>query len=440
MSGTTLEILLIFLLLVINGLFAMSEIAIISSRKVRLQQKAEDGNLSAKTALELANSPNRFLSTVQIGITLVGILAGALGGATLAEKLAVWLGQNKSLEEYSAGIALAIVVLLTTYFTLVIGELIPKRLGLLNPERVAMAAALPMRFLSKITSPVVKILSLSTDLGLKLLGASASKEPPVTEEEIRVLMEQGTRVGIFEEAEQDMIEGVFRLNDRLIDSIMTPRTEIKWLDLDETHQEILMEIQQSNHSRFPVAQENLDDVLGVLASKDFLEKMLSGEKFNIPDLLKPPLFVPDSMSTLKVLEKIKNAGVHEALVLDEYGGLLGMVTLYDILKAIVGVIPGPGDEDEPQAVQREDGTWLLDGLLSIDEVKEVLAVETLPDEDRIGYQTLGGFIMSQFGQIPTVGQHFEWNSMRFEVVDMDGHRVDKVIVSPAPILPEDLPI
>ncbi len=231
---------------------------------------------------------------------------------------------------------------------------------------------------------------------------------------------------------------VFRLNDRPIDSIMTPRTEIEWLDLDETPQEIMLEIKQSMHTRFPVAQDNLDNVIGILTAKDFLENMLSGEEFNINDLLQPPLFVPDSMTTLKTLERIKTSGVHEALVLDEYGGLLGMVTLYDILKAIVGEIPGPGDLPEPQAVQRDDGSWLMDGLLSIDELKEVLAVDALPDEDRIGYQTLGGFVMSQLGHIPNLGQWFEWNAMRFEVVDMDGRRVDKVLVSGIPTNSEDV--
>lgn len=432
MSSPALEILLIFLLLLLNGVFAMSEIAIVSSRKVRLQQKAEDGDTAAKTALDLANSPNRFLSTVQIGITLVGILAGALGGATLAERLALWLSKIQGLAQYSAGLAFAIVVLLTTYFSLVIGELIPKRLGLLNPERVAVAVAKPMRALSLLASPLVKILSLSTDLGLRLLGASASKEPPVTEEEIKVLMEQGTQVGVFETVEQDMVESVFSLADRPIDSIMTPRTEIEWLDLDETNEEILEEIKQSRHTRFPVAQDNLDNVVGMLSAKVFLEKMLAGETFNISDLLEPPLFVPDSMSTLRTLGRIKDAGVHEALVLDEYGGLLGMVTLYDILKAIVGELPGPGDSEEPQAVVREDGSWLIDGLLPIDEVKSVLDLEELPEEDRIGYQTLGGFVMSQLGRIPTAGQQFEWNGMRFEVIDMDGRRVDKVLVSKIP--------
>ena len=432
MNNSLVEITIIFLLLIINGVFAMSELAILSARKIRLHQKSEEGDTSARVALELAESPNRFLSTVQIGITLVGILAGAFGGATLAERLGVLLAQIDWLKPYATGVAFVIVVLLTTYFTLVIGELIPKRLALNNPEKAALAMAKPMRFLSRIAAPVVSLLSASTDFGLRLLGITPPAEPPVTEEEIRVLMEQGTQVGVFEAAEQDMVEGIFRLNARYIDAIMTPRTEIEWLDLSETREEILADLLSSNHSRFPVGMDNLDNVQGILRAKDFLEKLVAGEPFEIRDLLVPPLFVPDSMSALKVLELIKVAGVHEALVIDEYGGLLGMVTLYDVLKAIVGDIPGPGDDTEPEAVQREDGSWLLDGLLDIVDLKDILDVDELPDEDRIGFQTLGGFVMSQVGSIPTSGHSFDWNGYEFEILDMDGRRVDKVLVSKKP--------
>ncbi|MHB0922543.1 MAG: hemolysin family protein [Bellilinea sp.] len=440
MDNPFLEIAVIFLLLLLNGVFAMSELAVISARKVRLQQKSEDGNKSAKAALALAESPNRFLSTVQIGITLVGIMAGALGGAALAGPLADLLARVPRLEPYAGGIAFAIVVLVTAYFTLVIGELIPKRLALNNPEKIAMKVARPMQFLSRITSPVVSLLSASTDLGLRLLGITPGNEPPVTEEEIRVLMEQGTLVGVFEAAEQDMIESVFRLSDRYIDAIMTPRTEIEWLDMEESHDKVLTDILNSNHSRFPAAAGSLDNVQGVLRAKDFFESLHLGKPFEIQDLLQPPLFVPDSMSALKVLEMIKEAGVHEALVLDEYGGLLGMVTLYDVLKAIVGEIPGPGDDMEPQAIKRDDGSWLLDGLLDIDDLKEILDTDDLPDEDRIGYQTLGGFVMSQLGSIPISGSSFEWNGMRYEILDMDGRRVDKVLVSKIPLEDESASI
>lgn len=440
MNNSLVEITIIFLLLIINGVFAMSELAILSARKIRLQQKSEEGDKSARVALELAESPNRFLSTVQIGITLVGILAGAFGGATLAERLGVLLARIDWLKPYATGVAFAIVVLLTTYFTLVIGELIPKRLALNNPEKTALAMAKPMRFLSRIAAPVVSLLSASTDFGLRLLGITPPAEPPVTEEEIRVLMEQGTQVGVFEAAEQDMVEGIFRLNARYIDAIMTPRTEIEWLDLSESREEILADLLSSNHSRFPVGVDNLDNVQGILRAKDFLEKLVAGEPFEIRDLLVPPLFVPDSMSALKVLELIKEAGVHEALVIDEYGGLLGMVTLYDVLKAIVGDIPGPGDDTEPEAVQREDGSWLLDGLLDIVDLKEILDVDELPEEDRIGFQTLGGFVMSQVGSIPTSGHSFDWNGYKFEILDMDGRRVDKVLVSKKPFEDESAAI
>ncbi len=440
MNNSLVEITIIFLLLIINGVFAMSELGILSARKIRLQQKSEEGDKSARVALELAESPNRFLSTVQIGITLVGILAGAFGGATLAERLGVLLARIDWLKPYATGVAFAIVVLLTTYFTLVIGELIPKRLALNNPEKTALAMAKPMRFLSRIAAPVVSLLSASTDFGLRLLGITPPAEPPVTEEEIRVLMEQGTQVGVFEAAEQDMVEGIFRLNARYIDAIMTPRTEIEWLDLSESREEILADLLSSNHSRFPVGVDNLDNVQGILRAKDFLEKLVAGEPFEIRALLVPPLFVPDSMSALKVLELIKEAGVHEALVIDEYGGLLGMVTLYDVLKAIVGDIPGPGDDTEPEAVQREDGSWLLDGLLDIVDLKEILDVDELPEEDRIGFQTLGGFVMSQVGSIPTSGHSFDWNGYKFEILDMDGRRVDKVLVSKKPFEDESAAI
>lgn len=432
MDNSFLYILVIFLLLVLNGVFSMSEIAIVSSRKIRLQQKADDGDKSALAALSLTEEPNRFLSTVQIGITLIGTLTGALGGATLANRLAAVLDNVDVLVPYAAGLALALVVLATTYFSLVIGELIPKRLGLNDPDGITLAVARPMRFLAQVTSPLVKVLSASTDLGLRLLGAKPIPEPPVSEEEIKVYLEQGTQSGIFEAAEQDMIESVFRLGDRYIDAIMTPRTEIVWIDLDKSNQEIMADIQASYHSRFPVAHDNLDAVQGILSAKDFLGKVLSGESFDIHDLLQTPLFVPDSMSALKVLEMIRISGVHEALVIDEYGGLLGMVTLYDVLRAIVGDLPSAGEDEEPQIVTREDGSWLLDGLLSIDDFKELTLVEKLPGEDRIGFQTLGGFILSYLGNIPQVGQSFDWKNLHFEVIDMDGRRIDKILVAAIP--------
>ncbi len=425
-----IEILIIFLLLIANGVFAMTEIALVSARKVRLQQRADEGDLAAKEALELAENPNRLLSTIQIGITLIGVLTGALGGATLAERLSTLLVKISWLAPYAGGVALALVVILTTYFTLVIGELIPKRLAMNNPEKIALSIARPMRSLSRLAAPLVSLLSASTDAGLRLLGIKPSDEPPVTEEEIKVLMEQGTQVGVFEAAEQDMVESVFRLGERYIDAIMTPRTEIEWLDLDEPYEDLLRQVLESRHTRFPVASGGLDNVVGILQARDLLIYHTSKGQANIEELMVPPIFVPDSMPALKVLEMIKSSGVHAALVIDEYGGLLGMVTLYDILTAIVGDIPTEGETDEPQVVQREDGSWLLDGLLAVDELKDLLDLPDMPEEDRVGFQTLGGFVMSQIGSIPSAGQHFDWENYRFEVMDMDGRRVDKVLVSP----------
>jgi putative hemolysin len=417
-------------LIIINGIFAMSEISLISARKVRLQQMSKDGVRSAQVALDISENPNKFLSTVQIGITLIGILSGALGGASISSDLSLIFQDVSWLKPYSEILSVAIVVLLTTYFSLVIGELIPKRLGMNSPEKIASAVAMPMKAISWLTSPVVKLLSASTDIGLKILGIEKSKDPIITEEEIKILMKQGTQSGIFESAEEDMVTGIFRLGERYIDSIMTPRTEIEWIDLDEPFEVILEQVINSNHSRFPVATGELDNVQGMLLGKDLLSKSLNGATPSIPDIIQTPLFVPDSTSALKALDLIKEAGAHAALVIDEFSGVLGMVTLYDVLKSIVGSIPTAGEEEEIQIIQREDGSWLLDGLLDIDDIKELLGIETLPEEDRVGFQTLGGFMMTMLDSIPEVGQYFDVYNMRFEIVDMDGKRVDKVLVHP----------
>lgn len=435
--STFLEILVILLLILINGFFAMAEIALVSARKVRLEQSAEEGDKGAAIALELNQSTSRLLSSVQIGITLVGILTGAVGGATLAERLAQPIASVKWLAPYAEGISVVIVVLLTTYFSLVLGELIPKRLGLNHPEKIASNVAGFMRFLSKAMNPIVNLLSASTDFGLKLMGASPSDEPPVTEEEIKGLVEEGTQVGVFEETEQDMIEGVFRLNDRLINAIMTPRTEIEWLDLQDPDQILLDQVIHSNHSRFPVADGSLDEVVGILNAKDLLEQHLTGKVIDIRVLVQKPLFVPENTPASRVLGLARESGLHEVLVIDEYGGLLGMVTLFDVLEAIVGELPDISEPSEPEVLEREDGSYLLDGLLPIDELKDLFDLGDLPEEDKVGYQTLGGFMMNQIGHIPTSGQHFTFSDLKFEVMDMDGHRVDKVLVTPLPKPPPE---
>jgi len=409
----------------------MAEIAIVSARKARLRQLADAGNSQARAALELAANPNQFLATAQIGITLVGILAGAFGGATIAEEIATRLGDIPFLAPYGETIGVGIVVLGITYFSLIIGELVPKRLALNNAERIASAVAAPMRGLSTIAAPVVRLLSVSTDIVIRLLGIKPSAEPSITPEELRILIEQGTESGVFEESEQDMIESVLRLDERRVGAFMTPRTHIVWFDIEDSPEDIRRKIADSQHSRFPVIKDSLDNVLGIVRAKDLLNQSLAGQPLDLRALLRPPLFIPESMSALKVLELFKQKGTHVALVTDEYGGIQGMVTHNDILEGIVGYIPSAGEPAEPQATRREDGSWLLDGLEHIDKLKEIFDIEKLPDEEHGHYQTVGGFVMTQVRSIPTVGQCFEWGKLRFEVVDMDGRRVDKVLVTPS---------
>jgi magnesium and cobalt exporter, CNNM family len=427
----TLEILFILLLIIANGILAMSEMAVVSARKARLEERANRGDARARAALDLANAPEEFLSSVQIGITLVGILAGAFGGATIADALAAELDRVPALAAYSHAIAVGVVVVCITFLSLVIGELVPKRLALSNPERIAAAVAVPMRWLSQVTSPVVHLLTSSTDLSLRLLGVRPSTEPPVTEEEIQVLFEQGTRAGVFEEAEQDMVEGVLRLGDRQISTMMTPRTEIVWFDVDDSPEDIRDKIINSAHSRFPVAQGSLDKILGVVQTKDLLTHSLTCQPVDLRSVLQRPLYVPETKPVLDVIELFRETRMHLALVIDEYGGLMGMVTINDILEGIVGNMPTMGEPVEPEAIQREDGSWLLDGLMPVDELTDLLQI-VLPEESRGLYQTVGGFVMAQLGRIPSAADHFEWGRFRFEVVDMDGHRVDKVLVAPVP--------
>ncbi len=428
MSGVSLEILVIILLIIANGLFAMSEIAIVSARKSRLQQWVNEGNAKARIALELANSPNQFLSAAQFGITLVGILAGAYGGATIAEPLALALQGVPYLAKYSDAVAIGIVVVSITFLSLIIGELVPKRLALNNPERIATGMAIHMRRLSIMTSPVVRLLGYFTDLVLRLMRIRASSEPPVTEEEIKVLMDQGIQAGLFEEAEKDMVESVFDLGDKRVGALMTPRTEMHWLDMDAPPNVIQQKVMESDFSRFPVAQGSLDKIVGVVRAKDLLTCIMKKQEIDLKNWLQRPLFVPENAVGLRVLELFKQSRTHIALVVDEYGLIQGMVTLYDILEAIVGDLPSIDEMEEPLAVQRKDGSWLIDGMLSVDEFKEIFNQEELPGEN--SYQTVGGFVMTYLGRIPSIADTFEWSGMHFEVMDMDQHRVDKVLVVP----------
>ncbi|MBH8574425.1 HlyC/CorC family transporter [Nostocaceae cyanobacterium CENA369] len=430
MSSITFEVFIILVLIIANGVFSMSEMAIVSARKVRLQQLANQGDAKARAALKLAESPNHFLSTVQVGISLIGILTGAFGGATIATRLAVYIRLVPFLAPYSEPISFGIVVLLITYLSLIIGELVPKRLALNNPEKIAAIVAIPMRALAALASPAVYLLSASTELVLRVLGITPSVEPQVTEEEIKILIEQGTEAGTFEEAEQDMVERVFRLGDRPASSFMTPRPDIVWLDLEDSAEENREKMVESAYSRYPVCQGGLDNVLGVIPVTDLLARSFRGDSLDLTVGLRQPVFVPESTRGLKVLELFKQTITHMALVVDEYGVIQGLVTLNDIMSEIVGDVPNADDQENPQAVQREDGSWLLDGMLAVEDFLELFGMEEWESEERGSYQTLGGFVITHLGRIPAAADHFEWQGMRIEVMDMDGNRVDKVLVVP----------
>jgi len=426
MSRIAIEILIVVLLILVNGLFAMAEIAVVSARKTRLQQQAQEGDKKAQAALELANAPNQFLATIQIGITLVGIVAGAFGGATIAEELAKVLQQVPVLAPYGEAIGVAVVVLAITYLTLVVGELVPKRLGLNNPERVAARLAPFMRTLSRLASPLVRSLSLSTDLVVRLLRVQPGQEVAVSEEEISLLLEHGTRAGVFEPGEQEMVEQVFHLGDVPIKAIMTPRMDVVWLDLDDPAEEVRSVVAKAGHSRYPVARGDLDHMLGLIYAKDLLAAGLEGRPLDLEAILRPALFMPETVTALEAVERLKENHTDAALVVDEYGGLEGLLTVDDILRAIVGDISAPGGAAEPGAVQRQDGSWLLDGMLPAEKVKELLGVDSLPHEGS-DYHTLGGLAMLCLERIPSPGDRFECCGWQLEVVDMDGRRVDKIL-------------
>jgi putative hemolysin len=437
MSEIGWELLVIFLLIVINGIFAMSEMAVITARKSRLQDWVKKGNSRAKVALELALTPNRFLSAAQIGITLIGILAGVFAGRGVADWMANYLKTLPLIGAYHEEVGLAIVVIVITYFLLVIGELVPKRLALRHPETIASWVAVPLRLFSRLSAPMVYLLSVSTEMVARLFGKALSEEPPVTEEEIKTLVQQGAEAGVFEEKAEDLVEAVLRLGDKTARALMTPRTQIAWIDLDSDLEQICKKISASGRSRFPVAAGSLDNVTGVVQSKELLALSLAGKSIDLKSLTRPALFVPRTISALELLDTFKKTNQHIALVVDEYGGIEGLLTHHDILQAIAGDIPIGERPSDPKAVKRHDGSWLLDGMLSIDEFKEIFRVETLPGEKRDAYQTLGGFVFTQMGRVPAVTESFEWRGLRFEIVDMDGKRIDKVLVMSNQELPSD---
>ncbi len=430
MSNLFLEIFAIGLLILLNGMLAMSEIAVISSRKIKLQKMSQDGNKGADITLKLLESPNQFLSAVQIGITLIGILAGAFGGATISIYLNNYLSGFSFLVPYSDTLSIIIVVLIITYFSLVVGELFPKRIGLNNPEKISVKIARPLLILSRITSPVVSLLSFSTDSLLRLIGSKKESSDKVTEDEIKLLIKEGLKAGTVEKEEEDIIKRVFRLDQQKVGSLMTPKTEIIWLDLDDPLEEAEKQIIDSERSIFPVGKDELNNFLGVVQTKDILGSILNGEKINIESNLKEPLVIPETLPILDVLNLFKENKnyVHMAMVVDEYGSIEGLITLNDILEALVGDIPSLDEPNEPKAILRKDGSWLVDGYLSAEEFKEVLNIEKLPDENNGNFNTIGGFIMSYTGKVPDTGEIFQWENLEFEIVDMDGHHIDKILV------------
>jgi putative hemolysin len=421
-----LEILTVLGLVLLNGYFAMSELAVVSARPARLEGLARKGGRGARLALALARDPGRMLSTVQIGITLVGIIAGAFGGAALAEPLDDALARVPGLAPFSAEVAYTLVVVAITYLSLIIGELVPKQLALRAPERVAALVAPVIDLLSRISTPAVWLLDASSRLVLRLLGSEAQPRETVTEEEVRTLIAEGTRTGVFHEQEQEMISRVLRLADRPVRAIMTPRVELVWLDVEDDPAEIARVMKESGHSRFVIGKGSLDDVLGIVHVRSLLDACLAGQRLDLHAAVRPALVLHDNMPVLRALEALRQARVSIGLVVDEYGEVEGVVTVEDVLEAVVGDMPERRLGEEPAIIRREDGSVLMDGLLSIDEVKLTLGLETLPDERT--FHTLGGFILAQFGRVPKEGQTIVYGGWRFEVVDMDGRRIDKVLV------------
>ena len=423
------EVLIILALVLANGVFSMSEIAVVAARKVRLQQRAEDGDDRARAALDLANKPAQFLSTVQVGITLVGILTGAYGGATLAEELAARIATVAVLEPYAAGLALALVVAVIAFLSLVLGELVPKNVALTSPETIASWVARPMMLLARLGGPFVTLLTGTTNLMLRIFGIKGQAEPYLTEEEIRAIISQGAESGVLEAAEESIVQRVLQLGDQRVAGIMTPRPDIEWIDVDATAEELREFLASHSHTQFVVCHGGLDNVLGIVRSADLLPQAMRGAPIDLRVLVIDALFVPDSMPAVQLLETFRTAHRHMALVMDEFGAVEGLVTVTDMLEALVGHLPASASEAADAFVTRADGSYLIDGSASIEEVTHRLGLDALPDEEAGAYHTLGGFVMARLGRVPKAADYFEWGGMRFEVVDMDGRRIDKVLAN-----------
>ncbi len=426
-----MDVALLVFLILLNGVFAMSEMALTASRKARLQVMVEAGEHGAQTAIELHDKPTKFLSTVQIGITSIGILNGIVGEAAFSQPLAVWLGKTfPALPEKAAAVsATGLVVVIITFLTIIFGELVPKRIGQLFPETIARLVATPMNWLSAATRPFVALLSMCTEAMLRLLGIKGDTNRSVTEEEIAASLEEGLDAGVIEQQEHQMVRNVFRLDERQVGSMMIPRAEITWLDAEVPLAETLLRMAENQHTRYPVCRGDLTDVVGVLAAQSLLPALARGETPAIADFVSAAVFVPETLTGMELLDHFRGSDAELVFVVDEYGEVQGVITVRDVLEAITGEFNAPADGDA-WAVPRGDGSWLLDGLIPVPEMKDRLGLKALPEEDRGRYNTLAGMIMLLLGRLPNATDRVDWDGWRFEVVDMDGKRIDKVLVAP----------
>jgi putative hemolysin len=429
-----LELAAVLLLILLNGFFAMSELAVVSARKIRLQSMADSGSRAAATALSLQDDPSRFLSAVQIGITLIGVVNGAVGGTTLGERLGGWLAERGIAGDHAEAVGIGLVVLTITYLSLIAGELVPKRIALNSAERIAVMAAPVLRLTARVTAPFVWLLGLSTELMLKLLRVPEKPESVVSEEEVKSLIAEGTATGVFEPEERKMIEGVMRLSDRTVRSLMTPRLDVTWLDLNDDDVTLRRRLRETAHSRLPVCRGGLDDVLGVASVRDMLNALLADQPFDLRAATRDALVVHDGTEVLRLLELFRQHRQSMAVVVDEYGTVEGVATLTDVLEAIAGELPGRDEALEQEVVRRPDGSLLIDGMLAVEEAEAVLGLRDLRGGDD-GYHTLAGLVLHRLGHLPRVGEHVDVGGWRLEVVDMDGRRIDKILA--APLLAEE---
>ncbi|MGC4060116.1 MAG: hemolysin family protein [Aquabacterium sp.] len=427
-----MELALLIFLTLLNGLFAMSEMALAASRKARLQVMAETGDSGAQAAMALHDNPTQFLSTVQIGITSTGVLNGIVGDAAFSEPLSKWLQSMFALHERIAGVtATGLVVMIITIITIIFGELVPKRVGQMYPETVARLVSKPMTLLSSLTKPLVRMLATTTEAVLKLIGIRDNGNRSVTEEEIAAQLEEGLDAGVIEAHEHQMVRNVFRLDERQIGSMMIPRGDIAWLNVEAPMAENLATIAKHGFSRYPVCRGGLDDVVGVATAQQLLHQLTQHSDNDLSVGLLPAVFVPETLSGMELLEHFRASDTQMVFVVDEYGEVQGVITLRDVLEAITGEFTPP-EADDAWAIQREDGSWLIDGLIPVPELKDRLEMKALPDEDRGRYNTLAGMVMLLLGRLPQITDCVDWDGWRFEVVDMDGKRIDKVLASRLP--------